>query len=75
MKKWDGKPSSILEAQVCELQGKTVSNVEPSREFAAPVSSGQFLKWRGKVDFTPNPTERNSNQFLQEASGEPYDQD
>jgi len=42
MRKWDGKPTSTLEAQVCELQGKTITTGDSFRKNAAPVSSGQL---------------------------------
>ncbi|KAK4830950.1 hypothetical protein QYF61_014409 [Mycteria americana] len=41
MRKWDGKPTSALEARVRELQGKPVTQAGSSRKIAAPVSSGQ----------------------------------
>ncbi|GAB0208015.1 hypothetical protein GRJ2_003267200 [Grus japonensis] len=42
MRKLDGKPTSTLEARVCELQGKTITKGDSSRKIAVPVSSGQF---------------------------------
>ena len=52
MRKRDGKTTSTLEAQVCELQGKTIINRGSPRRTAAPgfcsssdkVCSGQFLR-------------------------------
>jgi len=44
MRKWDGKPSSSLEARVCELRGKTVTKGDSSRKNAAPVSSDQLSR-------------------------------
>ncbi|GAB0208577.1 hypothetical protein GRJ2_003323400 [Grus japonensis] len=41
MRKWNGKPTLILQARVHELQGKTVIKRDSSRKDAAPVSSGQ----------------------------------
>lgn len=42
MRKWNGKPTSALEAQVLELQEKTITNKGSSRKIAAPISSGLF---------------------------------
>ena len=41
MNKWDGKPTSTLEAQVHELQGRTITQGGLSRKAAAPVTSKQ----------------------------------
>ncbi|GAB0210098.1 hypothetical protein GRJ2_003475600 [Grus japonensis] len=41
MRKWDGKPTLILQARVHELQGKTITKGDSSRKDATPVSSGQ----------------------------------
>lgn len=75
MKKWDENPTSTLEAQVHELQEKTITNGGSSRKVASPLSSGQFSRQSGRADRTPDPMERNSNLYLQEVSGESYDQD
>ncbi|KAK4810919.1 hypothetical protein QYF61_013327, partial [Mycteria americana] len=37
MRKWDGKPTSTLEARVRELQGKTIAKGSSSRKIAARV--------------------------------------
>jgi len=44
MRKWDGKPSSSLEARVCELRGKTINKGDSVRKNAAPVSSSQLSR-------------------------------
>ena len=78
MMKWDGKPTSVLDARVCELQGKTITNECSSRKMAAPVSGGQCercARQSGRADLTADPMRRNSNPFLQEVSGESYDRD
>lgn len=41
-KTWDEKPTSALQTQVCELQGKTITRVSPSRKMVALVYSRQF---------------------------------
>ena len=78
MMKWDRKPTSVLDARVCELQGKTNTNEDSSRKIVAPVSGGQ-CEWcarqSGRADLTPDPMRRNSNPFLPKVSGESYDQD
>lgn len=72
MRKWDRKPTLTLQAH--ELQGKTTTNGGSSRKVAAPVSGGQLPRQSRRADFTPDPTESNSNLFLQEAGGESYKQ-
>lgn len=75
MRKCDGKPTSTLEAEIYELQGKTIRNKGSSRKIPTPVSSGQFPRQSGRHDFASNSMERNSNLFLQEVSGNSYNQD
>ena len=75
MRKWDGKPTSALEAQVCELQGKTITKEGSSRKSAAPVSSGQFPRQSRRADFTSDLNKGTFDSHLQEASNGHYDQD
>ncbi|GAB0183396.1 hypothetical protein GRJ2_000804900 [Grus japonensis] len=49
MRKWDGKHTSTLQADVHELQGKTITKGDSSRKNAAPVSSGQFPRVEGLI--------------------------
>jgi len=74
MSKWDGKPTSTLEARVRELQGKTLKGGS-SRKNATPVSSRQFPVQRRKPDLTSDCLEGTSKSFLQEVSNEYSDQD
>ncbi|KAK4811190.1 hypothetical protein QYF61_019821 [Mycteria americana] len=75
MRKWDGKPTSTLEARVRELQGKTIAKGGSSRKTAAPVSSGQFPRQSKRVDFTPDFNEEIPDSYTQEKGNEHYDQD
>ncbi|KAK4811066.1 hypothetical protein QYF61_016352 [Mycteria americana] len=75
MRKWDGKPTSTLEARVRELQGKTIPKGSSSRKIAAPVSSGQFPRQRKRADLTPDFNERAPDSYIQEMGNEYYDQD
>ena len=45
MRKWGGKPTSTLEAWVCELQGKTVTKGKMPLQFPAG-SSPDRVQWR-----------------------------
>ncbi|GAB0208177.1 ubiquitin carboxyl-terminal hydrolase 4 [Grus japonensis] len=72
MRKWDGKPTSILQARVRELQGKTVVKRDSSRKNAAPLSTGQPPRISERPDHTYDPLEGTSKSFLQEVSSE-YD--
>ncbi|GAB0195079.1 ubiquitin carboxyl-terminal hydrolase 4 [Grus japonensis] len=75
MRKWDGKPTSILRARVRELQGKTAVQRDSSRKNAAPVSTGQPPRSSGRPDCTYDPLEGTSKSFLQEMSSEYDEQD
>ncbi|KAK4821311.1 hypothetical protein QYF61_018060 [Mycteria americana] len=75
MRKWDGKPTSTLEARVRELQGKTIAKGSSSRKIAAPVSSGQFPRQSKRADFTPDFNEEIPDSYTQEKGNEYYDQD
>jgi len=75
MKKWDGKPTSALEARVHELQGKTITKGDSSRKNAAPVSSGQLSKKGRQFDLDSDPLEAISKSFLQQVSSIFSDED
>ncbi|GAB0206846.1 hypothetical protein GRJ2_003150200 [Grus japonensis] len=75
MRKWDGKPTSTLQARVRELQGKTVVKRDSSRKNAAPVSTGQSPRPSERPDCTSDPLEGTSKSFLQEVSSEYDEQD
>ena len=74
MKKWDGKPTSVLDARVHELKGKSTTEGDSSRKNVAPVSSRQFSRQSRRADLTSDPLEGTSNSFLQEVSNEYSDQ-
>ena len=67
MRKWDGKPTSVLDARVRELRGKTITNEGSSRKNATPVSSKQFPRQSKRAS---DPLEGTSKSFLQEVSNE-----
>ena len=76
MRKWDGKPTLTLEAWVCELQGKTITQGGLYRKAAAPVSSEQFPRQRSRsADFIPDLNRDICDSYLQEVSDEYYDQE
>ncbi|KAK4811230.1 hypothetical protein QYF61_022127 [Mycteria americana] len=75
MRKWDGKPTSTLEARVRELQGKTITKGGSSRKIAAPVSNGQFPRQSKRADLTPDFNEVTPDSYVQEMGNEYYDQD
>ncbi|KAK4817063.1 hypothetical protein QYF61_027092 [Mycteria americana] len=74
MRKWDGKPTSTLEARVRELQGKTITKGGSSRKTAAPVSSGQFPRQSKRADLTPAFNEGTPDSYVQEVGSEYYDE-
>lgn len=61
MRKWDGKSTLTLEAWVHGLQRKAITNGGSSQKIAAPVFSGQFPSWSGRVGLTSHPEEINSD--------------
>jgi len=76
MRKWDGKPTSALQARVCELQGKTITKGDSVlSKNAAPVSSSQLSRQGRQFDLDYNPLEWTSKSFLQQVSSKFSDQD
>ena len=67
MRKWDRKPTSVLDARVRELKGKTTRKGDSSRKDAAPVSRQSRR--------ASDPLEGTSKSFLQEVSNKYSDQD
>ncbi|KAK4829624.1 LOW QUALITY PROTEIN: hypothetical protein QYF61_005751 [Mycteria americana] len=66
MRKWDGKSALTLEARVCELQGKTITQGSSSSKIATPVSSGQFPRQSKRADLTPDLHEGTLDSYVQE---------
>ena len=66
MKKWDGKPTYLLEERVCELEGRTTTNRGSFRRNAALVSSNQVPKQSRKFSFSHDPVRRTSDLYSQE---------
>ena len=62
MKKWDGKPTSALQTQACELQES------PSRKMAAPISRRQFSRQRRWSDLISEDDNEPSNSHTWEMS-------
>jgi len=75
MRKWDGKPTSSLEARVHELRRKTITKGDSLRKNAAPVSSSQLSRPGRQFDLDSNPLEGTSKSFLQQVSSKLSDQD
>ncbi|XP_049649580.1 uncharacterized protein LOC126035259 isoform X2 [Accipiter gentilis] len=65
MKKCDGKPTSVLNARVHELRGKTTTKGDSTRKNAAPVS-----KQSRRADFISDPLEGTSEPILREVNTE-----
>jgi len=75
MRKWDGKPTSSLEAQVRELRGKTITKGDSVRKNTTPVSSSQLSRPGKQFDLNSDPLEGTSKSFIQQASSKFSDQD
>ncbi|KAK4826194.1 hypothetical protein QYF61_006138 [Mycteria americana] len=75
MREWDGKPTLTLEAQVHELQGKTITQGGSSRKIVAAASSGQFPRHSRRADPTSSLNKGTPDLYLQEVGNEYYDQD
>jgi len=75
MRKWDGKPTSSLEARVHELRGKTIKKGDCVRKNATTVSSSQFSRPGRIFDLDSDPLEGTSKSFLQQVSNKFSDQD
>jgi len=63
MRKWDGKPTSSLEARVRELRGKTITKGDSLRKNAAPVSSSQLSRPGRQFDLDSDPLGGTPNHF------------
>jgi len=75
MRKWDGKPTSSLEARVRELRGKTIRKGDSVRKNAPPVSRSQFSRPSRQFDLDSDPLEGTSKSFLQQVSSKFPDED
>jgi len=74
MRKWDGKPTSTLEARARELQNKTITKGDPLRKNATPVSSSQLSRPGRQFDLDSDPLQGTSKSFLQQVSSKFSDQ-
>ncbi|RMC20646.1 hypothetical protein DUI87_01498 [Hirundo rustica rustica] len=74
MRKWDGKPTSSLAAQVRELKRETPTTKSSSRANAAPVSQAQNSRQYRKDDMS-DLLEGTSGTYLQEESNVYHDQE
>jgi len=63
MTKWDGKPTSTLEAGVRELQGKTSTKGDSARKNAVPLSSSQLSRPGRQFDLDSDPLEGPPSHF------------
>ena len=63
MRKWDGKPTSTLEARVCELRGKTIKKADSARKNAVPLSSSQLSRPGRQFDLDSDPLEGPPSHF------------
>ena len=75
MRKWDGKPTSSLEARVSELRGKTITKGDSVRKSAAPVSRSQLSRPGRQFDLDSDPLEGTSKSFLQQVGSKFSDED
>lgn len=66
MRNCDGKSTSILGAQVCELQGKTITKGVSSRKNVTPGPSRQLPRWSRRADLLSGPMERTFDLYIQE---------
>jgi len=75
MRKWDGNPTSSLEARLRELRGKTITKGDSLRKNATPVSSSQHSRPGTQFDLDSDPLEVTSKSFLQQVSSKFSDED
>lgn len=65
MKRWDGKPTSALEAQVAELKVGNAHRGSSTRRDVAPVSHSQASRHNKREDDVSNLLERISRIYAQ----------
>lgn len=70
MRKWDGKPTSTLQAWILELQGKTITRVGLPSNMEASVSSRQFSRQRRQCNLISKDDNENFGSHTQEMSNE-----
>lgn len=69
MGNWDGKPTSVLEARLCQLQGRTIEKGSSSNKMATTVSDGQSLRWRRWCDSISEVDNESRNLLLIDSAG------
>jgi len=75
MRKWDGKPTSSLEARVRELRGKTITKGDSLRKMLLQFPAASSPDQGRQFDLDSDPLEGTSKSFLQQASSKFSDQD
>ncbi|XP_074884057.1 uncharacterized protein LOC142031085 [Buteo buteo] len=68
MRKWDGKPTSVLDARVRELRDKATRKEDSSWKTAAPVSREQSPRRSRWADLISDPLEGTSDSRVQKRS-------
>lgn len=74
MRRWDGKPTSDLVAQVCELRGGRTTTGNLLGVYATVVSLGQAPR-QNRKHVMSDPLEGTSSSYLQEVSNKNHDKD
>ncbi|XP_049650116.1 uncharacterized protein LOC126035501 [Accipiter gentilis] len=75
MRKWDGKPTSVLDARVQELREKATRKEDSSWKTAAPVSREQSPRRSRWADLISDPLEGTSDLRVQKVSNGYSNQD
>ena len=75
MRKWDGKPTSVLDARVWELREKATRKEDSSWKTVAPVSREQSLRRSRWADLISDPLEGTSDSRVRKVSNRYSNQD
>ncbi|RMC05478.1 hypothetical protein DUI87_18671 [Hirundo rustica rustica] len=72
MGRWDGKPTSGLAAQVCELKERNTNRGGPIKMKVASASSGQASRYYRSEDGMSDPCEGTSTMYAQEGNNDQW---
>lgn len=65
MRRWDGKSTSVLAAQVCKLKEETINRGSSTRMNLAPISCDRATRYNRREDDVSDPLEGTSRMYDQ----------
>lgn len=65
MRRWNGKPTSVLAAKLCKLKEETINRVNSARINVAQISCNSAARYKRKEDDMSDPLEEKSRMYAQ----------